>query len=377
MGIVSKINGQDLLLREGELSINVLNYSAQLLNNQILPNISAKHQGLFKFGIQSLSFSPFSSLNSNARMVIANESTATSKIFRLTSKERILNYFPKLLTKLNLVNKTSLVNVDFSTFCGFETLAFGVQTNEGRAIPIWANCITYPIKEVGSQNIFVIDEIKRLSLSLGFYPRFIFDRGFWIPDMIKFFLKDRITFYLRIKAGKLLEWSDSQGNLKKISALKISKYTKDATVTLNLKSHEYKNHQYKLRLVISPPPPNITQKGKKRNKERWYILTNDLSSSREKILDIYKHRFEIEETFKDLKHVSKLKKFFIKKKLTFKILLFFACLAFWVAYLCRRFTNLISTTHHPKKKRSFFKIWWEEIQRQGRKPLLTIFMPDG
>lgn len=310
-------------------------------------------------------------------MIIANESTACSKIFRLTSKEKVLNYFPKLLTKLNLVSGNSLVNVDFSTFCGFETLAFGVQTNEGRAIPVWTNCLTYPIKDPGSQNLFVISEIKKFGLSLGFYPRFVFDRGFWIPDMIEFLIKDQITFYLRIKQGKLLEWVDNQGRNLQSSALKIGRFTKDTTVTLNLKSHEYKNHQYKLRLIISPPPSKQIQRGKKQPKERWYILTNDLASSKEKILDIYKHRFEIEETFKDLKHVSKLKKFFIKKKLTFSILLMFACLAFWIAYLCRKIAQLILTTSHPKKKRSYFKIWWEEIQRQGRKPLFNLLLPDG
>lgn len=310
-------------------------------------------------------------------MIIENSNTACSKVYRLVSKEKVLNYFPKLLTKLNLVKNSSLVNIDFSTFCGFETLAFGVQTNTGRAIPVRANCLTYPIQNPGSQNQFVISEIKRFGEALGFYPRFVFDRGFWIPDLIKFFVEEDITFYLRIKAGKQLEWSDNQENLKKISALRIGQSIKDTIIILNLKDHEYKNHQYKLRLIVSPPPSKVTQKGKKQNKERWYILTNDLTSTREKILDIYKHRFEIEETFKDLKHVCDLKKFFIKKKLTFKILLMFACLAFWIAYLCRRFTQLISTTGHPKKKRSYFKVWWEEIQRQGRKSLLTIFIPDG
>lgn len=361
---------------EGELSINtdIVNQTGILVNTKILPQVRAKHQGLFKFGVQALSFSPFNSLNSNARQIIENTNTACSKVYRLVSKESILNYFPKLLTKLDLVNRKSLVNVDFSTFCGFETLAFGVQTKEGRAIPVWANCITYPIKEVGSQNKFVIEELKKFGSTLGFYPGFIFDRGFWIPDMLTFFLEDNIPFYLRIKAGKQLEWSDDQGKNRKISALRIGKCTKDTSVTLNLKSHEYKNHQYKLRLVISPPPPK--KKGKLL-KERWYILTNDLSSSREKVLDIYKHRFEIEETFKDLKHVSKLKKFLIRKKLTFKILLSFTCLAFWIAYLCRKFTKLRPATSHPKKKRSYFKTWWEEIQRQMRIPLLNLFIPDG
>lgn len=74
---------------------------------------------------------------------------------------------------------------------------------------------------------------------------------------------------------------------------------------------------YPLRLIVSPPPP---EKKGKLLKERRYILTNDFEFSREEVLDIYRHRFEIGETFKDLKHVSKLRKFFIKKKLTFKIL---------------------------------------------------------
>ena len=240
---MSKINGQDLLLREGELSINtdIVYQTGILVNTKILPQVKTKHQGLFKFGLQALSFSPFASLNSNARQIIENSNTACSKVYRLVSKEKVLNYFPKLLTKLNLVNKTSLVNVDFSTFCGFETLAFGVQTNEGRAIPVWANCITYPIKEVGSQNIFVIDEVKKLGESLGFYPRFVFDRGFWIPDMINFFLKENIIFYLRIKASKLLE---SEHGIKSAKAL--GRVSKDTQIKL---------YGCSLRLIVSPPPP--------------------------------------------------------------------------------------------------------------------------
>lgn len=326
-----------------------------------MPYVLPKHKNLFKFGISAFSLAPFNSLNSNARLIIENENTALSNVYRLVSNQKILDNFPKLLKVSNLVNKDSLVNVDFSTFCGFETLAFGVQTNQGRAIPVWNNCLTYPIKEVGSQNTFVIDEIKKFGTTLGFYPHFIFDRGFWIPDMIKFFLVGNITFYLRIKAGKLLEHEDS---LKSAKAL--GRVTKDVQIKL---------YGYSLRLIISPPPP---VKHDKKLKERWYILTNDLSSSREQILDIYKHRFEIEETFKDLKHISKLKKFFIKKILSFRILLAFVCISFWLAFWCYLLTQLITQTlTNPKKKKSYFRLWWEEIQRQTRKPLLNLALPDG
>lgn len=287
-------------------------------------------------------------------MIIENTNTASSKVYRLVSNQKILDNFPKLLKMSSLVNSGSLVNVDFSTFCGFETLSFGVQTNEGRAIPIWANCITYPILEPGSQNIFVIDEIKRLGQVLGFYPRFVFDRGFWIPNMLKFFLKEEVIFYLRIKKSKLLE---SGGKIK--SAKTLGSRNKDNQVKL---------YGQNLRLSVSPPPP------KKQGfllKERWYILTNDFKSQREEVLTIYKHRFEIEETFKDLKHICKLKKFLIKKKLTFKILLMFETLAFWIAFWCRKFTQLTLIQINPKKKRSYFKIWWEIVQRELRQQSLT------
>jgi len=166
--------------------------------------------------------------------------------------------------------------------------------------------------------------------------------------MIKFFQKEKITLYLRIKAGKLLEYGDG---IK--SAKTLGKITKDIQIKL---------YGSTARLIISPPPP--PKQGKQQ--ERWYILTNDLTSSREQVLDIYKHRFEIEEAFKDLKHVSKLKKFFIKKRLSFKILLSFVCLAFWIAFWCRKKLQLILTRINSRKKRSYFRVWWENIQRSLR-----------
>ncbi len=305
----------------------------------------------------ALSLAPFDSLNSNARMVVENSNTACSKVFRLVSKQKILNYFPIMLIRLDLVKKTSLVNIDFSTFCNFQTLAFGVQTNLGRAIPVYADCLTYPIKKVGSQNFFVLCQLHKFGALLGFYPKFVFDRGFWIPIVMGWMMEKEIIFYLRIKKGQQLDWSNTtrsgKQRMKKYSAYQIGNYKKDSIITL---------FGHKMRLVVSPPPPKQTAKKDEPN-ERWYILTNDFTSKRGEVLDIYKCRFEIEETFKDLKHVFDLKKFFVKKKLTFKILLMFACLAFWISYLCQKITLLKFVKINPKKKRSYFKVWWEEIQR--------------
>lgn len=215
-------------------------------------------------------------------------------------------------------------------------------------------------------------QIHKLGAILGFYPGFVFDRGFWIPIVMKWMLAKNITFYLRIKQGQQLDWLEKKDKGSKRSAFKIGKFTKDTLIKL---------FGFNLRLVISPPPPKSSEKGKKQSKERWYILTNDLTSSRDKVLDIYRHRFEIEETFKDLKYVSRLKKFFIKLKLSFRILLFFACLSFWIAYWCSKLTQLaddfLQTELNPKKRKSYFKIWWETIQRLLRVNLKLLDLDTG
>lgn len=297
-------------------------------------------------------------------MIIENVNTASSKVYRLVSNEGILSDFEQIIKSSNLLNKQSLVNIDFSTFCGFETLAFAVQTQEGRATPVWANCLTYPLTEVGSQNTFVLEEMEKFRQILGFYPKFVFDRGFWIPELMKFMLDRKITFYLRIKKGQKLEWKTG----KKTQAVIIGRYTKDTIITV---------FDLQMRLIVSPLPEKIkgqkSKKGQKSTqpKERWYILTNDFTSIKEQVLNIYKHRFEIEETFKDLKHVMRLKKFFIQHKLTFRVLLMFVSLSFWLAFWCQRLFALSLIKINQHKKRSYFKVWWENVQRDLKLQSLT------
>jgi|SRR3989344_4145007 len=332
--------------------MTIVGQTRKFVTTRILPFVKPKHQQMVSFGIQALTFTPYESLGSNARLVIQNICTASSKIYRLVSSKSVGINFPRLVQSSGLVTTRSLVNVDFSSFCGFETLCFGVQTGKGRALPVWNNCITYPIMFVGSQNLFVLNEIKSFGACLGFYPRFVFDRGFWIPAVMKFLLKNNILFYLRIKQGQTLLWQET-GKRERVQTM--GRSTKDTTVMLF-------NHQ--MRLIVSPPPPKQTNPKKKQNWERWYIVTNDLRTTREEILTIYHTRFEIEEVFKDYKHIQKLKVLRIKKQQTLRILLWFATIAFWIAWWSCQ--NNPGQTVHPKKKRSFFRIFWEELQRSFR-----------
>jgi DDE family transposase len=345
--------------------MNIVGQTRRFVTKRILSNVKPKHQKLFEFGIRALTFTPYDSLGSNARLVVENVYTASSKIYRLVSNKTILNNFPKLVSMSGFIKRSSLVNVDFSTFCGFQALCFGVQTGKGRCIPVWNNCITYPITFVGSQNLFVLEEIKKIGKCFGFYPRFVFDRGFWIPVLMKFMLKRKIIFYLRIKQGQELTWV-TKNETRIYKAKKIGKYTKDAVITLFC---------CKMRLIISPPPPIQINPKKEQNTQRWYIITNDMDSLREDILKIYRTRFEIEEVFKDYKHIQKLKILHIKEKKTFTVLLWFATLAFWLAWWIKGSKPIDNI--NPKKKLSFFRIFWEELQRSMRRKQLSLLVSES
>ena len=183
--------------------MNILLQTVNLFNNQIAPQIGKQHKRLFSFGFQALSLQDFVSLNSNARSIVANRSTAESKIFRLVSNKTIREYFLRIAFSLGLVKPEDLVIVDFSSFCGFEVLTFAKQTLLGRAIPLYFNLLTYHIiLDERSQTLFTIREIKKFKEIFGFYPVFVFDRGFTLPLLVSFLIGEKITFYLRMKKDK-------------------------------------------------------------------------------------------------------------------------------------------------------------------------------
>jgi hypothetical protein len=322
--------------------MNILLQTVQLFNTKIAPLIGKRHRKLFSFGFQALTLQDFVSLNSNARSIVSNRSTAESKIFRLVSKIAVHEYFPYMASSLGLVEHTDVVNVDFSSFCGFEVLTFARQTLLGRAIPLYFSSLTYPIiLDEKSQTLFTIREIKKFKEIFGFYPSFVFDRGFTLPLLVEFMIEEGITFYLRMKKDKYVEF------LGKIIPIRnLPWYENDCRINV---------YSYDLRVVVS----------ERRGTEPWYILTNDFISTRDKVISRYYFRFEIEETFKDLKHVGRLKKFFIKKKLTFSILLWFLILSVWLSFLVTKMRYLISrrvkiNTH---KRLSFIKQFFESISQ--------------
>ena len=336
-----------------------------------IPFVALRHIHLFRFGLATISLPSFESLNSNARIWGGYESrsTAESTMYRLLHNTQMHTIGMKLLHSFDWITPASMVNIDFSTFSAgwmypeFQVLAFGLQTLSGRAIPLFFDIIQYPIKTTGSQNTFIIEMIKKFKDILGFYPQFVLDRGFAIPSLIRFFIEEGITFYVRSKSGKTVtilsmrEIKDMEELDKLIPTGKIKE--KDVMVKVYGKP---------VRLVISD------RDGK--SKEPWYILTNDTVSPRKKIIETYYHRFEIEETFKDLKHLKGMEGIKVKSEKTFRIVLWFMIIGCWLAYLVQQmyqkakettnavsagiYRNIKTNTH---KTLSMFRTFFEAIQR--------------
>src|SRR5579859_4426499 len=106
--------------------MSIIGQTKQFVMQRVLSSVKPKHQSLFSFGIQALRLTPYDSLGSNARLIIKNTATAASKIYRLVSNKTLVQNFPKLVALSGLVQRASIVNVDFSTFCSFQALCFGV-----------------------------------------------------------------------------------------------------------------------------------------------------------------------------------------------------------------------------------------------------------
>lgn len=119
-----------------------------------------------------------------------------------------------------------------------------------------------------------------------------------------------------------------------------------------------------LRVFRSENPTRGLASAKRRRwEEPWYLLTNDSTSTKDGIVADYYFRFEIEETFKDLKYIVELKKFYtIKKKQTFLILLWFYILHIWMAFLLTReyITKRVGQNKH--KLLSIVRFFFEQIQ---------------
>ena len=322
--------------------MNIIKQKWEFLN-PLISLAPRKISLLFHFGAQTLVARNIISFRANARIVKANWHTAKSKVCRLMNNTRIPQVFITILKSLNFISKDDIIVIDFSDFGnGMQVLMFARQTEQGRAFPVYFEILRYPITEEGSQNIFVVQAIQNFSTIAGCKPKLVFDRGFASPYIIKKLLQYKYIFYLRIKKRKL------------VAGLKDNRMFKacDSADTDNL----VRVYDTKLRLVISDAQAE--------QQDPWYLITNDFVSSRENVIDIYYHRFEIEEFFRDAKHLLGLEYLNCRKILSLQIALWFAILGTWFLWYLER-----QMTENDKKAQSLTKLsviryWLEYLHRE-------------
>jgi DDE family transposase len=325
-----------------------------------MPAVPPRWTPQFSFGIQAYALRPFQSANGNARTVVANPATASTKTDRLLANTRLADHFGVVFDQLGLVKPGSYVNVDHSDMHGLTALVGALQTRNGRAIPCFVET-TYALHIPAHENAsprwqqlrtamvavrrkrsftgHTIDALQDFHDRLGFWPRLVFDRGFGNESIVEHLAAAGATFYIRLKGGRYVEADGRRTEVKQLAG-------NDMTVSL------YGLH---LRVIRSPKS--------RRAKEPWYILTNDLRSSRTKVIRIYYHRFEIEETFRGMKHIWDCRRTRLDKPSSLKVVLWLVTLGIALLYQAGRPTSGSRHGKHPKKQTSWLREAYEQYQR--------------
>lgn len=326
------------------------------IQNQLLPQVPKRWRKQFSFGLQAYGLRAFQSAAGNARMVGANAHTAIRKSERLFQNSCLTDEMGVVFDSLGLVKPGSLVNVDHSDFNGLTALVAALQTRKGRALPVMVET-TYSDRLSAREDApprrkllrkartearlwqsftgHTIDSLQTMADRLGFWPKLVFDRGFGNESVVTHLAAEGRIFYIRLKAGRFVEFDGQKTEVKALPE-------KDAAIQL---------FGLNLRVIRSPRS--------RRAKEPWYILTNDFTSSRIKIVRIYYHRFEIEETFRDMKHIFELKRTRLNKPNSLRLILWLASLGIALLYLTTRPIK----QSNPKKQTSWLRQAYEQLQQ--------------
>lgn len=328
--------------------MDIVRASAQFLQT-VQPAFPRKVRRLVTFGYQALVLQRIQSVNSNARSVHPNRKTAESKAYRLAKSRLLRQAFPKLIGRLNLVANGDRIAVDFSDFGIVQVLMFAKQTRHGRALPIWFKVLPYGWTKETSQNTFVNEAIGEFMKAVGCRVTLVFDRGFAAPTIVEYLCARKFLFVMRIKGDK------------KVLGRKGGTKARWLPVGRNA-AWAYGN---RLNLVVAAEP-KVKCRTDGKTMEPWYLLTNDLELAAEEVTAVYYYRFEIEEVFKDAKHLFGLEyvRFKLPERLT--TVLWFVVLGFWLhGYLESTVTDSATTVQTAKHCRvqSRTHYWIEQIRQ--------------
>jgi hypothetical protein len=339
---------------------DIVRGSRVVFQNKLIAAVPKKWQPQLEFGLRAYALQTFQSAAGNARRVVRNPNTAARKSERLLANTKLADQLGTVFDSLQLVKPGSYVNVDHSDMHGLTALVGAVQTRNGRAIPCfvettyalhipahadasprWQRLRRDMVADRQSQSFtgHTIDALQDFHDRLGFWPKLVFDRGFGNESIVEHLCAEAATFYIRLKGGRYVDCDGQRTEVRQLA-------TTDTTIRL---------YGLRLRVVRSPKS--------RRAPEPWYILTNDFSSSRNKVVKVYYHRFEIEETFKDTKHVFEFDHVRLTKPNSLKVLLWCIFLGIAVLYKITKPTKRKQPHAHPKKRISWIRQALEQLHQ--------------
>jgi hypothetical protein len=306
-----------------------------------------------------LSLEAFESLNAAGRSLGLNRFTGENRIRRSVTDANLADQLQHLLVVEGFTNRKGYwyCSVDHSQFGPFCIAVLAISVRKGRAIPIWCQvnmseaALVSPLL-TALEALFSVTATAAPQLKLVL----VMDRWFASDKLFKVCTKYGISFIARTKSDKkiVLPWDPSWW---KTPILEISHTELPIT---------YRAH--KLRLVRSDVRPGM------KDPEPWFLLTNlPETITRRQVLNRYKERFEIEEAFKDVKWLQRLEWQRVKRAEVIRSLLLFMFFGWWLLW---RYVQPAASQQtpqcklHPKKRLSWFRVAWEELQRLLRTPLL-------
>ena len=313
----------------------------------------------FYLGVEQFSLSEFTSLNAAGRRLGLNRWTGENRIRRLVTDRQLADHLQRMLVSEALASHTGqwYCSLDHSQFGPFCIAVLAVSHRKGRAIPIWcqvnvseAGLIAPLLAALEELFQFLQSNAPDLTLVL------VMDRWFASDKLFKLFETYGVYFIARTKSDKLVQLPWDPG------------WWKEPIHDISHPELPITYRKHKLRLIRSNY--NETMK----DPEPWFLLTNlPEETTRRQLLNRYAERFEIEEAFKDVKWLQRLKWQQVKKPEVIRTLLLFSFLGWWLTWLYvapAASKAELQRKVHPKKRLSWFRQSWEELQRLLRTPLL-------
>jgi hypothetical protein len=313
----------------------------------------------FITGVSRLSLQEFGSLNAAGRSIGLNRWTGENRIRRAITDDKLADQLQQLLVAEMFQNRSGYLycSMDHSQFGPFCIAILAVSARKGRAIPIWVQvnlseaALIKPLLTALEQ-LFV--QLRRIAPKLN--PVLVMDRWFASDKLFKLFEQYDIYFIARTKSDKRIQlpWDTSwqRTAIREVSHLELE---------IAYRTHKLRLVRSEIRLDMKDPEP-------------WFLLTNlPEEITRTMVLHRYAERFEIEEAFKDIKWLERLEWQRVRKPEVIRSLLLFTFFGWWLLWHYVSPTVMRQTPQeklHPKKRLSWFRLSWEELQRLLRTPLL-------